>query len=63
MRRTPLRLIWEAVMTEQQQNVGLVLIQVPCEPSGSAIEVQISIDPITAGGGPEQPGQTVLVSV
>ena len=42
---------------------GSVSIQVPSEPSGSATEVQISIDPITAGSGPEQPGQTVLVSV
>ena len=42
---------------------GSVSIQVPSEPSGSATEVQISIDPITAGSGPEQPGRTVLVSV
>ena len=42
---------------------GSVLIQVPSEPSGSATQVQISIDPITAGSGPEQPGRTVLVSV
>ena len=42
---------------------GSVSIQVPSEPSGSATEVQISIDPITAGSGPGQPGRTVLVSV
>ena len=42
---------------------GSVSIQVPSEPSGSATQVQISIDPITAGRGPEQPGRTVLVSV
>ena len=41
---------------------GSVSIQVSSEPSGSAIEVQISIDPITAGSNPEQPGLTVLVS-
>ena len=41
---------------------GSVSIQVPSEPSGSATEVQISIDPITAGSGPERPGQTLLVS-
>ena len=41
---------------------GSVSIQVPSEPSGSATAVQISIDPITAGSGPEQPGRTVLVS-
>lgn len=42
---------------------GSVSIQVPSEPSGSATAVQISIDPVTAGSGPEQPGRTVLVSV
>ena len=42
---------------------GSVSLQVPSEPSGSATQVQISIDPITFGGGPEQPGKTVLVSV
>ena len=41
---------------------GAVLIQVPSEPSGSATQVKISVDPITAGRGPEQPGRTVLVS-
>ena len=41
---------------------GAVSIQVPSEPSGSATQVQISIDPITAGSAPEQPGRTVLVS-
>lgn len=41
---------------------GSVSIQVPSEPSGSATQVQISIDSITAGSGPEQPGRTVLVS-
>ena len=41
---------------------GAVSIQVPSEPSGSATQVQISIDPITAGSSPEQPGRTVLVS-
>ena len=41
---------------------GSVSIQVPSEPSGSATQVQISIDPITAGSAPEQPGRTVLVS-
>ena len=41
---------------------GSVSIQVPSEPSSSATQVQISIDPVTAGRGPEQPGQTVLVS-
>ena len=42
---------------------GSVSIQVPSEPSDSATQVQISVDPITAGSGPEQPGRTVLVSV
>ena len=41
---------------------GSVSIQVPSEPSGSATQVQINIDPITAGIGPKQPGRTVLVS-
>ena len=41
---------------------GSVSLQVPSEPSGSATQVQISVDPITAGSGPEQPGRTVLVS-
>ena len=63
MRRTLLCLIWEAVMTEQRRNVYLVSIQVPSEPSGSATQVQVSIDPITAGSAPEQPGRTVLMSV
>ena len=41
---------------------GSVSLQVPSEPSGSATQVKISVDPITAGSGPEQPGRTVLVS-
>ena len=41
---------------------GAVSIQVPSEPSGSATQVMITIDPTTPGHGPDQPGQPILIS-
>ena len=42
---------------------GNANIKVPREPSGSAISLLISIDPIYAGSSSEQPGKPVLTSI
>ena len=38
-------------------------IQVPSEPSGSAISLLISVDPIYAGSAAEEPAKPVLTSI
>ena len=42
---------------------GNVTIQVPREPSASAISLMVSIDRIYKGSSPEQPGKPVLMSI
>ena len=42
---------------------GNAIIKVPREPSGSAISLLISIDPVYAGSSSEQPGKPVLTSI
>ena len=52
----------QGCMSFMPDAAGAVSIQVPSEPSGSATQVMITIDPTTPGHGPEQPGQAVLIS-
>ena len=58
---TPLGL--QGCMTFRPDAEGNATIQVPQEPSGSAISLLISIDPIYAGSSAEQPGKPVLTSI
>jgi len=42
---------------------GNVRIQVPREPSGSAVSLLISVDPVQPGSAPTQPAKPVLMSI
>ena len=53
----------QGCMTFRPDAEGNATIQVPREPSGSAISLLISIDPIYAGSSVEQPGKPVLTSI
>ena len=58
---TPLGL--QGCMTFRPDAKGNATIQVPREPSGSALRMLISIDPIYAGSTAEHPGKPVLTSI
>ena len=58
---TPLGL--QGCMAFRPDAEGNATIQVPREPSGSAISLLISIDPIYAGSSAQRPGRTVLTSI
>ena len=58
---TPLGL--QGCMTFRPDAEGNATIQVPREPSGSALRMLISIDPIYAGSTAEHPGKPVLTSI
>ena len=58
---TPLGL--QGCMAFRPDAEGNATIQVPREPSGSAISLLISIDPIYAGSSAEQPAKPVLTSI
>ena len=58
---TPMGL--QGCMTFRPDAEGNATIQVPREPSGSAISLLISIDPIYAGSSAERPGRPVLTSI
>ena len=53
----------QGCMTFRPDADGNARIQVPSEPSGSAIRVLISIDPIYAGSAAQQPANPVLTSI
>ena len=53
----------QGCMTFRPDAAGNARIQVPSEPSGSAISLLISIDPIYAGSSAEQPAKPVLTSI
>ena len=53
----------QGCMTFRPDAEGNARIQVPSEPSGSAISLLISIDPIQAGSAAEEPAKPVLTSV
>ncbi|WP_413744072.1 anti-sigma factor domain-containing protein [Synechococcus sp. MIT S9451] len=53
----------QGCMTFQPDADGNARIRVPREPSGSALRLVISIDPIQAGSAAEEPAQPVLTSV
>ena len=53
----------QGCMTFRPDAEGNARIQVPREPSGSAISLLISIDPIQAGSAAEKPVQPVLTSI
>ena len=59
--KTPLGL--QGCMTFRPDAEGNARIQVPTEPSGSAVKLLISIDPIQAGSAAEKPAKPVLTSV
>ena len=52
----------QGCMTFQPDAEGKVRIGVPREPSGSALRLVISIDPIQAGSAAENPAQPILTS-
>lgn len=58
---TPLGL--QGCMTFRTDAGGNATIQVPREPSGSAISLLISIDPVYTGSSAERPGRPVLTSL
>ena len=58
---TPLGL--QGCMAFRPDADGNATIQVPLEPSGSAISLLISIDPVYTGSSAERPGRTVLTSI
>ena len=49
-------------MTFQPDAEGNARIAVPREPSGSALRLVISVDPIQAGSAAENPSQPILTS-
>ncbi len=53
----------QGCMTFRPDAQGNARIQVPSEPSGSAIRLLISIDPIYAGSSAEEPANPVLTSI
>ena len=53
----------QGCMTFRPDAEGNARIQVPSEPSGSAVKLLISIDPIQAGSAAEKPAKPVLTSV
>ena len=53
----------QGCMTFKPDAKGNATIKVPREPSGSAISLLISIDPIYEGSSAEQPGRAVLTSI
>jgi len=53
----------QGCMTFRPDADGNARIQVPSEPSGSAIRLLISIDPIYAGSSAEKPANPVLTSI
>ena len=53
----------QGCMTFRPDAEGNARIQVPSEPSGSALKLLISIDPIQAGSAAEKPAKPVLTSV
>ena len=53
----------QGCMTFRPDAEGNARIQVPSEPSGSAISLLISIDPIQAGSAAQKPAKPVLTSV
>ena len=53
----------QGCMTFRPDAEGNARIQVPSEPSGSAISLLISIDPIYAGSAAEEPAKLVLTSI
>ena len=53
----------QGCMTFRPDAEGNARIQVPSEPSGSAISLLISVDPIYAGSSAEQPAKPVLTSI
>ena len=53
----------QGCMTFRPDAEGNARIQVPSEPSGSALKLLISIDPIQAGSAAQKPAKPVLTSV
>ena len=53
----------QGCMTFRPDAEGNARIQVPSEPSGSAISLLISIDPIYAGSAADKPAEPVLISI
>ena len=53
----------QGCMTFRPDAEGNARIQVPSEPSGSALSLLISIDPIQAGSAAERPAKPVLTSI
>ena len=53
----------QGCMTFRPDADGNARIQVPSEPSGSAVRLLISIDPIYAGSSAEEPANPVLTSI
>ena len=53
----------QGCMTFRPDADGNARIQVPSEPSGSAISLLISIDPVYAGSAAEEPAKPVLTSI
>ena len=53
----------QGCMTFRPDAEGNARIQVPSEPSGSAISLLISIDPVYAGSASEEPAKPVLTSI
>ena len=53
----------QGCMTFRPDAEGNARIQVPSEPSGSAISLLISIDPIYAGSAADEPAEPVLISI
>ena len=53
----------QGCMTFRPDPEGNAIIKVPREPSGSAISLLISVDPIYEGSSAEQPGKPVLTSI
>ena len=53
----------QGCMTFRPDAQGNARIQVPSEPSGSALSVLISIDPVQAGSAAEEPAKPVLTSI
>ena len=53
----------QGCMTFRPDEEGNATIKVPREPSGSAISLLISVDPIYEGTSAEQPGKPVLTSI
>ncbi len=47
----------------QPDNLGQVNMQVPSEPTRSALSVSITVDPVIPGSGPGEPGTPVLTSI